>query len=116
EHGPFPLSRLARFQLMPVMVASRFHLEENPQLGPWFAAAQGQSPLHGHAAVGYAQDVDGVISLRPLDFALDENSRLTFSGLDLNVQAQDKGSVVNVNGAVEQLHFQGTPEHGNPID
>ncbi|RLM83503.1 DUF945 family protein, partial [Haloarcula sp. Atlit-7R] len=49
EHGPFPLSRLKAFKLMPVMATSNYALESNPALEKWFAAANGKSPVEGQA-------------------------------------------------------------------
>lgn len=53
EHGPFPISRLARGQLMPVAAQSRFELERTPLTQKLFDAAAGETPLVGDVTIGY---------------------------------------------------------------
>ncbi|WP_313499808.1 YdgA family protein [Stutzerimonas nitrititolerans] len=53
EHGPFPASRLARGQLMPVAAQNHFQLERTPQTRKLFDAALGEVPLVGDVAIGY---------------------------------------------------------------
>jgi len=53
EHGPFPASRLAGGQLMPVATQNHFQLERTPQTRKLFDAALGEVPLVGDVAIGY---------------------------------------------------------------
>ena len=41
DHGPFPLNRLKRFELAPVMAASTYELAPSPLVQGWFDAAKG---------------------------------------------------------------------------
>lgn len=53
EHGPFPVSRLSRGQLMPVAAQSHFELERTPLTQKLFDAASGEVPLVGEVTIGY---------------------------------------------------------------
>ena len=84
EHGPFPLSRLKAFKLLPVMATSNYALETSPALEHWFAASHGKSPVEGQASLGYDRSVSGNLRLNPVQVALDEDSNLDFSGLNID--------------------------------
>jgi uncharacterized protein YdgA (DUF945 family) len=103
-HGPFPLERVKRGQLMPVMAAGTFALQENDTVRPWFALTQGAAPLSGHAAIGYSQSVSGTVTLAPVKLARDGNV-LDFSGLALDF-SQDADKRTRLDGAVDTLSFK----------
>lgn len=103
-HGPFPLDRLKRGQIMPVMAAGTFALQENDTVRPWFAVTQGAAPLSGHAAIGYSQAVDGTVTLAPVKLARD-GTVLDFSGLALDF-SQDADKRTRLDGAVDALSFK----------
>lgn len=103
EHGPFPLSRLKAFKLMPVMASSNYALEQSPELEKWFAATNGVSPLNGQVSLGYDRSVSGTLELEPLQLPLDESTHLGFSGLTLDIDSSADGRAVSGRGQMASL-------------
>lgn len=79
EHGPLPLSRLVRLQLMPVLTYGHARLEEGPLTAPLFRMANGAEPLSLHTALGYDQTASLVVEVAPLRHA-DAELEFAFSG------------------------------------
>ncbi|PYC22668.1 DUF945 domain-containing protein [Aquipseudomonas alcaligenes] len=116
EHGPFPLSRLKAFQLMPVMATSNYALESSPALEKWFAAANGKSPLEGQASLGYDRSVAGNLRFNPVQVALDEDSQLDFSGLDIDFDSTAEAKAIDANGLMDSLRISTKlSESQNPL-
>lgn len=115
DHGPFPLNRLKRFELAPVMAASTYELAPSPLVQGWFDAAKGASPLVGSAAIGYDRAVSGSLELKPLDTQLDEKTHLAFSGLRLDLRSSAGGERVAAVGSMDSLRFDSTSETGQPV-
>ncbi|WP_137973003.1 YdgA family protein [Pseudomonas sp. F(2018)] len=116
EHGPFPLSRLKAFKLMPVMATSNYALEANPALEKWFAASKGVSPLEGQASLGYDQSVEGTVRLNPLQLALDEDSNLDFSGLTVDFDTSAGAKEIDASGLMESVKVSSKlPSSGEPM-
>lgn len=70
EHGPFPLSRLARGRLMPVAAQSHVQLERTPLTEKLFEAASGEVPLVSDVSIGYNGSQQG--ELRSAAFKLEK--------------------------------------------
>ncbi|HSC84832.1 MAG TPA: YdgA family protein [Pseudomonas sp.] len=115
EHGPFPLSRLKAFKLLPVMATSNYALEQNPALEKWFAASNGVSPLNGQVSLGYDRSLSGDLQLQPLKVALDEKSALDFSGLNIDFDSSSDVEKVAAKGLMDNLTFTSTLESGEPL-
>ncbi|WP_165664217.1 YdgA family protein [Metapseudomonas otitidis] len=115
DHGPFPLNRLKRFELAPVMAASTYELAPSPLVQGWFDAAKGASPLVGSAAIGYDRSVSGSLELKPLDTQLDEKTHLAFSGLRLDLRSSAGGERVAAVGSMDSLRFDSTSDSGQPV-
>lgn len=116
EHGPFPLSRLKAFKLMPVMATSNYALESNPTLEKWFAAANGKSPVEGQASLGYDHSVEGTLRLNPVQVALDADSNLQFSGLSLDFDSTAKAKEIDADGLMDSLKITSKlPESGESL-
>ena len=116
EHGPFPLSRLKAFKLMPVMATSNYALESSPILEKWFAASKGASPLEGQASLGYDKSVEGTLRLNPLQVALDEDSNLDFSGLSVDFDTSAGAKEIDANGLMESFKVSSKlPSSGEPM-
>lgn len=98
-HGPFPLDRLKRGQLLPVMAAGVFALQENDTVRPWFELTHGVPPLSGRAALGYGQSVSGTLRTEPLKLTRDDAS-LDLSGLVLDF-SQDRDRRTRLHGTMD---------------
>ena len=103
EHGPFPLSRLKAFKLLPVMATSNYALETSPALEQWFAASHGKSPVEGQASLGYDRSVSGNLRLNPVQVALDEDSNLDFSGLNIDFDSSAEAKQIEASGLMDSL-------------
>lgn len=115
EHGPFPPSRLARGQLMPVMTQSHFALERTPYTQPLFDAAAGQAPLSGALTLGYDGERQGELSLAALAHSKPEIS-LRLSPARLDFWSNADYSAVRLTGALAELELTGVaPDSGRPV-
>nr|WP_288497605.1 YdgA family protein [uncultured Pseudomonas sp.] len=103
EHGPLPLSRLARLNLWPVMAASNYQLEPNELTQKWFDAAKGAAPLTGTGVLGYDGATQGTLVLTPLDFAPSPTATVKFSGMNLDIEASKNARDVQVSGGMDSL-------------
>lgn len=112
EHGPFPLSRLSAFKLLPVMASSHFELERSPELETWFAASQNGSPLQGQVSLGYDEAVSGYLRLQPVQVNLDEQTRFDFSGLNVDFDTSANAEQIIATGLMDslQIHTQANDE------
>src|SRR5690606_26461721 len=116
EHGPFPLSRLKAFKLMPVMATSNYVLEASPALEKWFAAAGGKSPVEGQASLGYDQSLQGTLRLNPVQAALDADSNLQFSGLVIDFDSTAKARQIDATGLMQSLKITSKrPDSGESL-
>ncbi|MBX9915340.1 MAG: YdgA family protein [Pseudomonadaceae bacterium] len=109
EHGPFPLSRLMRLQLMPVMTKNTIELENSPLVAPWFAVTKGLSPITAQASIGYTGSVSSTLKLQAVDFNKDGAS-LKFSGLDINAKVGAGQQSFKVDGAMDSLVLVGNDQ------
>jgi len=105
EHGPFPLSRIIRLQLLPVMATSNFALQASSGVSQWFAAASnGVAPLSGRASLDYQQNLSGTVQMQPLDFS-HGGARLSSSGAILDFAVTYQQSTVTFDGRFGSLVF-----------
>jgi len=95
EHGPFPLSALARGQFMPHMAFGRVELVNTPATAPWFSLVTGQNPEQGteknpltlESLVSYAGNGQFRLDLAPLRLEKDKVD-IQFSGATLQGTVQ----------------------------
>ncbi|OZI36871.1 hypothetical protein CAL29_00010 [Bordetella genomosp. 10] len=102
EHGPFPLARLKRGALAPVMATSDFELVDNDTVKSWFELTKGVAPFSGHATLHYNRDVDGNLVLQPVDFQRPD-ADLKFSGMDLQVAVTAADKAAKVSGKMDSV-------------
>jgi uncharacterized protein YdgA (DUF945 family) len=114
-HGPFPLSRLAKLKLAPVMAESNFELESSPELAEWFAATNGASPVSGNLAVSYSRAIDGDIRLEKVLATLPDATHVDFSGLDLHIESSAGADAVQSSGQMAQLKVSAPIETGETL-
>ena len=102
EHGPFPWSRLKTGKLAPMMATSNAKLEKNGTLDAWFVATKDVPPVSSTFSLGYGGSSTGVVRLAPAEYA-EGDSKLTFSGLDINADVGKNGESVKVSGLIESI-------------
>ena len=115
EHGPFPVSRLARGQLMPVAAQSHFELERTPLTQKLFDAAAGNVPLVGEVTIGYDGGQSG--DLRTPAFNIeDEDGSMRIAPATLNFAADKDGSNVRMDGQLAEVDFdRQRTDSGQPV-
>jgi uncharacterized protein YdgA (DUF945 family) len=108
EHGPFPFSRLQTLKLLPVMATSNYALERSPALEKWFAGSQGGAPLQGQVSLGYDRSMSGNLRVQPLQIALDEQSQIDFSGLEIDFDSSANVEKISASGVMDSFKVTST--------
>ncbi|MGE4405742.1 YdgA family protein [Pseudomonas sp.] len=115
EHGPFPVSRLARGQLMPVAAQSHFVLERTPLTQNLFDAAAGAVPLVGDVTIGYGGRQSGELRSAALDLK-SEDGTVRVAPATVSFETDKDGRDVRLDGqlaAVDiDLHHS---DSGRPV-
>ncbi|WP_407294012.1 YdgA family protein [Stutzerimonas zhaodongensis] len=115
EHGPFPLSRLARGRLMPVAAQSHAQLERSPLTEKLFEAASGEVPLVSDVAIGYDGSQQG--ELRSAAFNLqDEQGTVRVAPGVITFDVAKDATAVRMDGELPEvdINLQGR-EGGKPV-
>ncbi len=109
EHGPFPVSRLARLQLIPVMATSNAVLERSERLEPLFAASGDETPVRVTSTLGYDNSVDGRFSVAPLTF---QNEKVTaeLASVALDFATDVGGDAVVLEGQWDGVRVTSQPD------
>ncbi len=115
EHGPFPVSRLSRGQLMPVAAQSHFELERTPLTQKLFDAASGEVPLVGEVTIGYDADQAGDLRTAALNIE-DEDGSVRIASANLNFEANRDGSDVRMDGELAEIDIDlQRSDSGQPV-
>lgn len=69
DHGPFPLSDLAKFNLAPKLAAMNNTLVDNNSTKELFKLTKEKSILSGHTSLAFDGSVSGTATLSSIDFA-----------------------------------------------
>lgn len=115
EHGPFPMSRLTRGQLMPVAAQSHFELERTPLTQKLFDAASGEVPLVGDVTIGYDGGQAGDLRTAALNIE-DEDGSVRIAPANLNFEANKDGSDVRMDGELAEVDIDlQRSDSGQPV-
>jgi uncharacterized protein YdgA (DUF945 family) len=115
EHGPFPVSRLSRGQLMPVAAQSHFELERTPLTQKLFDAASGKVPLVGEVTIGYDGGQAGDLRTAALNIE-DEDGSVRIAPANLNFEANRDGSDVRMDGELAEIDIDlQRSDSGQPV-
>ncbi|MFT6430278.1 MAG: hypothetical protein ACJAXR_000798 [Halopseudomonas sp.] len=114
QHGPFPLSRLAKLKLLPVMATSEAVLERSDYLAPLFTASGDETPIVVKSTVGYGNSIDGSINVAALVFESDEG-KAEFSPGKLSFSTDMEGEAVLIDGRSDGMRLTATSEAGEPV-
>ncbi|APG50025.1 TPA: YdgA family protein [Providencia stuartii] len=105
EHGPFPLSQLSKFNLMPKLGAAHIELANNESTKELFEITKGKPFISGTAVVGYGQSVDANLDLLPVEFTK-EKSNISFNGLKLLFNASSDFNEIEATLNTDNLLIQ----------
>lgn len=114
EHGPFPVSRLARGRLMPVAAQSHVQLERTPLTEKLFEAAGDEAPLIGEVTIGYDGRQHG--ELRSAAFNIeDAEGTLRVSPGSVTFEAAEDATSFSMEGELKEIELNLTGESGKPV-
>lgn len=102
DHGPFPLSQVAKFNLMPKLAATQVELANNATTKELFEATKGKPFVHGSAVIGYSKSIDTSLELIPVDYSKDDVS-ISFSGSKFDASATADLESVDVSLITDNL-------------
>ncbi|MEX6211160.1 YdgA family protein [Providencia huaxiensis] len=84
DHSSFPLSQVAKFNLLPKLAATQIELANNATTKELFEATKGKPFVNGSAVIGYSKSIDTNLELIPVEYSKDDIS-LSFSGSKFDV-------------------------------
>ncbi|MDX5626869.1 MULTISPECIES: YdgA family protein [unclassified Brenneria] len=110
-HGPFPLSQLKKFNLIPAMAAVHAELGDTPVINPLFELTQGKPFFTSESRVAYSGAIGSDIRLLPIEFQ-ENDQKFSFSGAQLLLDTTSDFRGNKLSGAINNLLI----EKKNPWD
>ena len=94
DHGPFPLSSLAKGRFGPAMAAMNVSLVNGEITKPLFDAAKGRSPIDANIRASYDKSIATQLVVAPASYS-DTKTTFAFDGGEFNLSG-DKLSLADV--------------------
>lgn len=94
DHGPFPLSSLAKGRFGPAMAAMNVSLVNGEITKPLFDAAKGRSPIDANIRANYDKSIATQVVVAPASYS-DTKTTFAFDGGEFNLSG-DKLSLADV--------------------
>lgn len=94
DHGPFPLSSLAKGRFGPAMAAMNVSLVNGEITKPLFDAAKGRSPIDANIRASYDKSIATQVVVAPASYS-DTKTTFAFDGGEFNLSG-DKLSLADV--------------------
>lgn len=103
-HGPFPLSSLAKGNLLPAMADVNVSPVNNELTKPLFDAAKGRSPINANIRVSYNKSATTQLVVAPASYT-DKETTFAFEGGTVNISGDDSLLLCNarVNGQLNNV-------------
>ncbi|CEE89951.1 conserved hypothetical protein; putative exported protein [Xenorhabdus nematophila str. Anatoliense] len=109
DHGPFPLSNLKKFSLLPQMASIHSELEPNEALKKLFDFTQGKSLLNLNASIGYNRSLSADIDVFPISHTETKKNGekyvFSFSGAKIAADTNHDLSAFSFNINSDKLSF-----------
>lgn len=103
-HGPLPLNRLAKFNLVPVMLSMKNQVKAPEQ----FKSVMDEEFGSGSGNIGYSGNVDGEFTVSKIKF-IEDDAGIESSPIKVNYRYDLKGKKIGGAVSVEQIDFK-SPE------
>lgn len=100
-HGPLPLNRLAKFNLVPVMLSMKNQVKAPEQ----FKSVMDEEFGSGSGNIGYSGNVDGEFTVSKIKFIGDDTG-IESSPIKVNYRYDLKGKKIGGAVSVEQIDFK----------
>lgn len=101
-HGPFPLDRVAKFDLVPTLLSSNDRIVKNEETQAWFDYAQGKNPFESQIKIGYDSTFSGQAKIAPVKFDLID-ADLLWKGIELKFDKVTEGGIGKSQAIIEGL-------------
>lgn len=88
DHGPFPLSSLAKGRFGPAMAAMDVSLVNGEITKPLFDAAKGRSPIDANIRASYDKSIATQVIVAPASYS-DTKTTFSFDGGEFNVSGEN---------------------------
>lgn len=88
DHGPFPLSSLAKGSFAPAMAAMNVSLVNGEMTKPLFDASKGHSPIDANIRASYDKTIATQIVVAPASYS-DTKTTFAFEGGEFNVSGEN---------------------------
>lgn len=115
EHGPFPLSALSHFNLLPAMGVVQSELVKTPLTESLFAAAGDKSPFNLHTRVSYSGDTASKLAIRAINFT-NHDGNVVLDGGDISFNADRDGNNVSMQGSLNKLKIKTENQYQQPVE
>ncbi|GAA0484891.1 MULTISPECIES: YdgA family protein [Tatumella] len=102
DHGPFPLSQLKRFNLIPAAASVHSELVSNDQLKGLFSLSGGQSPVTADTRLSYTMATDTRINVLPLQYA-DDSGKATSQASVFDIAADSQQNHISFSAEIGDL-------------
>lgn len=84
SHGPFPLTQLKTFNLIPALASVHTEFANTPAMKEVFELTKNKSFLTAETRMAYSGDTQSVVTFIPVDFQKDDQT-FTFSGAEFQL-------------------------------
>lgn len=116
DHGPFPLSQLKKFHLLPELASVHSVLEETPPVEALFKASQAGSVIQAETQLSYSGATRSAVRLLPLHYQNGSSGEtVVWNGGVLNVDADAEGNKVDVDSKVDSLSLTSKNHLDQPV-
>ncbi|OTA14685.1 hypothetical protein Xvie_03516 [Xenorhabdus vietnamensis] len=109
DHGPFPISNLKTFSLVPKMASIHSELEKSDALKELFNFTDGKSLFRADTNVGYSGSLSANIDFIPINYTkINKNGDhrvLSFAGAKISANTDRNLSVFSFTAKSEELSF-----------
>ncbi len=115
DHGPFPLSQLKRFNLIPAAASVHSELVNNDTVKALFDLAGGKSPITADTRVSYSKANDTRLRLQPLQYS-DAQGKITTQSSVINIAADNEQNHISFDADIGDLLLHLTNDRKLPVD
>ncbi|PHM68064.1 hypothetical protein Xekj_03640 [Xenorhabdus sp. KJ12.1] len=105
EHGPFPLSDIAKFKFSPKLASIHSELKDGELLKELFEITKNKSLLNVDTRVAYDGNLSFGINIIPVDYTTEKGLHWVISGADITVDTNKDFSEITSTGKSDEIKF-----------
>lgn len=115
DHGPFPLSQLKQFNLLPAAASVHSELVNNDTLKGLFDLSDGQSPVTADTRLGYGKSTATRLNIRPLHYS-DDTGKVAAEPSVIDIDADGDQNHITFNAVIGNLLLNFTNDQKLPVE